>query len=166
MRFLGASNFYAWRLLKANLISEANGWAGYGVIQQRYSYLRLKPGANYLPLKVLDHELLELCKDAQITPIAYGALLKGSYARADADRPVPEPYAGSDSDARLAALQNVAAEVEATPNQVVLAWMRQSDPSVLPLVGASTPAQMQENLGALAVNLSPEQMERLDGAMG
>ena len=64
----------------------------------------------------------------------------------------------------LAALRQVAAETGATPNQVVLAWMLQSAPRILPLFGASTVAQLQESLGALDLTLSPEQMAALDGA--
>jgi aryl-alcohol dehydrogenase-like predicted oxidoreductase len=64
----------------------------------------------------------------------------------------------------MAVLQAVTAEVGATANQVVLAWMVQSDPPVIPLVGASTVAQMEENLRALEIALSPEQMARLNQA--
>jgi aryl-alcohol dehydrogenase-like predicted oxidoreductase len=61
-------------------------------------------------------------------------------------------------------LKAVAKEVGATANQIVLAWMTQSDPPVIPLVAASTTAQMQENLGALEIDLSAEQMARLNSA--
>ena len=71
---------------------------------------------------------------------------------------------GPDTDARLAALKGVSEEVGATANQVVLAWMAQSDPAVIPLFGASRVEQLQENLGALAVELSAEQMARLNDA--
>jgi len=46
----------------------------------------------------------------------------------------------------------------------VLAWMAQSDPPVIPLVAASTTEQMQENLGALEIELDAEQMARLNDA--
>ncbi len=68
------------------------------------------------------------------------------------------------AEARLAALAQVAAETGATPNQVVLAWLLQSSPAALPLFGASTVAQLEESLGALAVSLTPEQMATLDNA--
>jgi aryl-alcohol dehydrogenase-like predicted oxidoreductase len=61
-------------------------------------------------------------------------------------------------------LNAVAEEVEATANQVVYAWMLQSDPLVIPLVGASTVEQMRENLGALEIELSADQMARLNDA--
>ena len=94
--------------------------------------------------------------------LAYSPLLSGAYARAD--RAFPEQYLGPDTDARLAALKVVSEEVEATANQVVLAWMAQSDPAIIPLFGASTVDQLQENLGALAIKLSAQQMARLNDA--
>jgi len=91
--------------------------------------------------------------------LAYSALLGGAYTRAD--RPVPDEYLGPDTDARLMTLKAIAKEIGATPNQVVLAWMMQGQPSVLPLIAASTSAQLQENINALKVQLSAEQLDRL-----
>ena len=51
-----------------------------------------------------------------------------------------------------------------TANQVVLARMVQSDPVVIPLVGASAVDQLEESLGALAIELSADQMARLNNA--
>jgi len=48
--------------------------------------------------------------------------------------------------------------------EIVLAWMVQSDPPVIPLVAASTAEQMRENLDALEIELSAEQMARLNNA--
>jgi aryl-alcohol dehydrogenase-like predicted oxidoreductase len=61
-------------------------------------------------------------------------------------------------------LNEVAGEVDATPSQVVLAWMLHSDPPVLPLISASTQEVMRDNIGALDVTLSADQMERLNAA--
>jgi aryl-alcohol dehydrogenase-like predicted oxidoreductase len=64
----------------------------------------------------------------------------------------------------LAVLQAVASETGATLNQVILAWMLQIDPVVIPLVAAGTTDQMAENLGALTLDLSPDQIDRLNTA--
>lgn len=80
------------------------------------------------------------------------------------DRSFPERYVGPDTDARIAALKTVAQEVDATINQIVLAWMAQRDPPVIPLIAASTVQLMEENLGASGVQLSAEQMDRLSDA--
>ncbi len=70
------------------------------------------------------------------------------------------------SDQRPIALRAVAEETGATPNQVILAWMMQGDPAILPLIAASNSRQLQENLEALAIRLSVEQMDRLNGVGG
>ena len=162
VRFIGASNFLAWRLEEARWASKTNAWPAYCCIQQRYSYMRPKPGANFDPQVAANDDLLSYCRARGITMLAYSPLLGGAYTRAD--RSFSEQYLGPDTDARLLALKAVAEEVGGTANQVVLAWMVQSDPPVIPLVAASTTEQMQENLGAMKVELSAEQMARLNEA--
>lgn len=160
VRLVGASNFLAWRLEEAQWVSQTHGWTGYCGIQQRYSYIRPKPGASFDPQIAANDDLLDYCRSRGITMLAYSPLLNGAYTRADRD--FPEQYLGPDTDARLAALKAVAEEVGATANQAVLAWMVQNDPPVIPLVAASTVEQMRENLDALGIELSAEQMARLN----
>lgn len=162
VRFVGASNFVAWRVAEAHSVSQAHGWAEYCCIQQRYSYIRPKPGASFEPQIAANDDLLGYCRAHSFTMLAYSPLLGGAYTRAD--RSFPEQYHGPDTDARLTMLTSVAVELGATRNQVVLAWMAQHEPAVIPLVGASTEGQLQENLGALEITLSAEQMDRLDSA--
>jgi aryl-alcohol dehydrogenase-like predicted oxidoreductase len=97
-----------------------------------------------------------------VTLLAYSVLLGGAYTRAD--RSIPAQHAGADSDKRLEALRAVAQESGATVNQVVLRWLLQSSPAILPLIAASDEAQLQENLSALNFELSAEQMEFLNTA--
>jgi len=61
-------------------------------------------------------------------------------------------------------LRAVAQETGATPNQVIIAWMLRGDPPILPIIAGSRPEQVKENLGALDVALSDEQVERLTTA--
>jgi len=163
VRYLGASNFLAWRLEKARLLSRAHEWMEYCCIQQRYTYLRPKPGATFGAQISANDDLLDYVASEGVTLLAYSPLLNGAYTRAD--RGFPGQYLGPDSDARLVALRAVAGETGATANQVIYAWMIQSAPSpIIPLMAASDDAQMTENLGALEVTLSKAQMARLDEA--
>ena len=73
-------------------------------------------------------------------------------------------YAGPDADERIQALEKVASETGATLNQVIIAWMRQSDPPVLPIIAGSRPEQLIENLAALDLTLDESQMQRLNSA--
>jgi len=49
-------------------------------------------------------------------------------------------------------------------NQVIIAWMRQSDPPVLPIIAGSRPEQLAENIAALDLVLTEDQVGRLDTA--
>jgi len=162
VRFIGASNFRAWRLEQARTVSMAAGYAEYCCIQQRHTYLRPKPGATFGPQLAVNADLNDYVQSqgGDVTLLAYSALLGGAYTRPD--RPIPPEYAGPDADVRLAALRAVAAEHGVSANQVVLAWMLQSDPPVLPLIAASTSEQLEENLGALDLTLSADEMARLN----
>lgn len=166
VRFIGASNFTAWRLEQAHHLSAAHGWPEYCCVQQRHTYLRPRHGVSFGGQRTVNDDLLDYVRARQgdFTLLAYSPLLSGAYTRAD--RPLPEQYAGPDADARLAALREVAAAHGATPNQVVLAWMLHGDPVVLPVMAASTLEQMRENLAALDLALTADDLARLEGAGG
>lgn len=164
VRVIGASNFMAWRLEEARWISQTHGWSEYCCIQQRYTYLRPRSGASFSPQLAVNEDLLEYCRRRPITLLAYSALLSGAYTRPD--RAIPPQYLGTDSQARLNALKKVARERGITENQVVLAWMLNSDPLVLPIIAASSEEQLRENLQALEINLTPDEMAFLNEASG
>jgi len=162
VRAIGASNLRAWRIAEANAVAGDHGWARYSAVQQRHTYFRPRHGADFGPQIPINDDLKGYSAARNITLIAYSALLQGAYTRQD--RPVPAQYAGADADERIEALRIVAAETGATLNQVVIAWMRQSDPPVLPIIAGSQPAQVAENIAALDVTLSADQIQRLDEA--
>ncbi len=159
VRVLGASNLALWRIAEANQIARTNGWTPYQVIQQRYTYVRPRHGADFGPQIFLSEELKVFAKHHSITLVAYSILLQGAYTRDD--RPLPAQFAGVDSDQRISALRAVAAELAVSPNQVIIAWMRQSSPSILPIIAASKTDQLNENIDALALTLTDDQMHRL-----
>jgi aryl-alcohol dehydrogenase-like predicted oxidoreductase len=162
VRFIGASNFLAWRLAQAHALSVAYGWPDYCCIQQRYTYLRPRPGSSFSPQLAVNDDLLDYCRNNPITLLAYSSLLGGAYTRPD--RTIGEQYLGPDGEARLAALRRVAAAHQVSANQVILAWMMQSDPPVVPVMAAGSEAQMAENLAALELVLGAGEMELLTNA--
>lgn len=162
VRYIGASNFLAWRLEEAKNISNARNLAEYCCVQQRYTYVRPRPGASFNPQVSANDDLLDYCLAKGTTMLAYSPLLSGAYCRED--RPFGEQYVGADTDNRVAALRQVADEIGASVNQVVLAWMLHSKPAVIPLIAASTKEHLQENLDAVTVKLTAEQMVTLNDA--
>jgi aryl-alcohol dehydrogenase-like predicted oxidoreductase len=164
VRVIGASNFQAWRLEEARWVSRTHGWTEFCCVEQRYTYLRPNPGVRFYPQASANEDLLDYCKRRPITLLAYKALLTGAYARHD--REIPPQYRGTDTEARLAALREVAANKGITANQVVLAWLLHSDPFVLPLIAASTEEQLRENLQASEISMSENEMKLLNTAAG
>jgi aryl-alcohol dehydrogenase-like predicted oxidoreductase len=162
VRFIGASNYLSWRLEEARWISRSKGWPEFCCIQQRYSYLRPRSGADFDPQVAVNTDLLDLCRSRKMSLLAYSPLLRGAYGRTD--RSFPDQYAGSDSESRLTALRAVALELGATGNQTVLAWLVQSEPMVIPVLGVSSTEQLDENLGSLKLLLSEDQIYRLSTA--
>ena len=155
IRAVGASNEYAWRLERARALARANGWVPYTYLQLRHTYLRPRPDTT-LPesghVLVTDETLDYLREEPDLTLWAYNTLMFGAYTRPD--RPLPESYDHPGTTARLAVLHRVAKELSATPNQVVLAWLMAD--GIVPIVGVSTMAQLDEAIGATELKLDPE----------
>ena len=165
VRQIGCSNIAMWRIDRAKQIARTHDWPEYCCAQLRHTLLRLNRGTNTdIQVLVNDEHLEYSATQPDLTLLAYSALLSGAYTRTD--RPVPSEYQSHDTEARLAVLKSIAQEVGATPNQVVLAWMMQGTPAIIPIIAASTPEQLQENLDAQQVTLSPEQLHALNHTTG
>jgi aryl-alcohol dehydrogenase-like predicted oxidoreductase len=156
---LGASNHATWRIERGRAIARAAGRPAYSCVQQEHSYLLAQPDPGQVNL--ISEELIDYATAEDLTLLAYSPLLKGAYARPG---PPPAGYDHPSNLARMAVLREVAAELGATPNQVVLAWLMESRPSMLPVVGASTVAQLDELLGAVDLHLDDDVGARLDAA--
>jgi aryl-alcohol dehydrogenase-like predicted oxidoreductase len=162
VRAIGASNLATWRIAQSNALAQEHGWVGYSVVEQRYTYLRPRHGASFGPQIFISAEMKDYALADGIVLIGYSILLQGAYTRSE--RGVPPQFAGPEADARLAALKAVAGQLGCTPNQVIIAWMRQSAPAIFPIIAGSRTEQLQENIDALAIKLSEEQMHHLDTA--
>lgn len=160
VRCIGASNYRPTRLVEALWTSKVNGWTAYCCVQDRYSYLRPRIGANFGHQVTANDDLLEFCREHSFPLIGFAPFLKGAVA-STRDKAIRNEYAGPESEARVAHLREVAAELGVTEPQLILAWMRRHDAPIVPLIGASTVAQVTESLGAVRVELSPESMARL-----
>lgn len=156
---LGCSNYRADRVASARALAKDRGWPGYRCVQQRYSYLTPRPDADFGVQLILDRELTDYARaQRDISLLAYSPLLGGAYA----NKALPPEYEHPGSQRRLAVLREVAAELGATPNQVVLAWLLGSD--ILPVIGASRVEQLEDSLGAVGIQLSEKHQRRLDAA--
>lgn len=165
VRYIGASNHPAWLLTKALWVSDRLGLA---------SYISLQPHYNLVHRAEFERELMALCRDQGLGVIPYsplaGGFLTGKYRRG---APLPPGTRGTVSDsvrryiternfAVLDVLQEIAQAHAATMAQVALAWLLHNPVITAPIVGANTPQQLHELLGALAVHLSEEDIARLN----
>lgn len=159
---VGASNWPAWRVEQARNYAAGAGLPGMSAVQLRHSSVQPRPGAA-LPDAghvIASPEQLDHAATERLTVWAYSPLLNGSYTRAD--RPLPEAYHHPGTTRRLAVLSELAHEVGATPNQVVLAWLLGGTPAVSPTLGVSTLDQLGEAMAARDLTLTSEQRHRLD----
>jgi aryl-alcohol dehydrogenase-like predicted oxidoreductase len=168
-RYYGWSNVATWRLERIRGLCERYGWPTPVALQQEHSYLRKHPGVPGRLSIVDDEQLRYLNAHDDLTLVAYSPILKGAY-----DDPVKQAdparmagYLGADSDARLAVVAKLAAELGITGNQVVLAWLlHQTAPRRVPLIGPRTLDQYDAAVAALDVVLDESTRTALDQAGG
>ncbi|MDT0543563.1 MULTISPECIES: aldo/keto reductase [Streptomyces] len=162
---LGCSNHPVWRVERARRIAKDNGWAGYTALQLRHSYLQPHPGVpvpdqghrfGWVTEEVIDY----VDSEPDVSLWVYTALLNGFYTRPD--RPLADAYDHPNTSRRLAALDKVAGELGVSRNQVVLAWLIGGKPAAVPIVGVSTPEQLDEALAGARLRLPAEHRRLLD----
>ncbi|MEW5869838.1 MAG: aldo/keto reductase [Chloroflexota bacterium] len=167
VRYIACSNTRTWRLERARNISAAHGWASYVGIQQQYSYLRPKPGADFGVGVNVDDELLDYLRaNEAVTLLAYSPLLKGIY-ESEQKRSAYynwHLFNSDDARARLKTLSQLSIELNASNSQLVLAWLLHHSPRVIPILGARTLEQYEDCMAALNIQLTQNQISTLNMA--
>ena len=162
----GISNVALWRLIEAREEALRQGVDPYGVVQQGYSYVYPSPGAgrtNDVSVDLLDYVAVAGIDGRRpLAVTAYSPLHQGAFTRDD--KPMWAPMRHASNRERVRALHDVAAEIGATPNQVALAWLLGAAVPVIPVVGISSVAQLEEALAASELVLDAEVRARLDAA--
>jgi aryl-alcohol dehydrogenase-like predicted oxidoreductase len=163
VHYLAASTMAAWKLTKGLWTSDVEGLERFEATQPRFNAAD-KP-----------QDFLDVCADQDIAVCPYspldGGFLTGKYDRdsAPADSRAENDdwdLAFSDRQWRvLEAVESVAEEEGATPAQVALRWLvDQRAFTCVPIFGARSVEQLEENMGAIDVSLSSAQYERIDAA--
>ena len=164
VRAIGASNYSAERLDEALAISEREGLAKYTVLQPEY---------NLMARDRFEGSLQQAAIDRGLGVLVYFALasgfLTGKYrSRGDFGKSVRGDRMGAYLDDRgyrvLGALDEVAAETDATQAQVALAWLAAQPGVTAPIASATSVDQLEELLGVFDLELSPDQLDRLTAA--
>lgn len=167
MRYLGASNFSGWQLMKSQAAADRHGYARFVANQTYYSLV----GRDY------EWELMPLGLDQGVGAVVWSPLGWGRLTgRIRRSRPLPEGsrlhhtagFAPPVDEERLysviGALDEVAAATGKTVPQVALNWLLQRPGVSSVLIGARNEQQLRDNLGAIGWALDAAQIDRLDAA--
>lgn len=167
VRYIGCSNFSAWRLMQALWASDKHGFESFVSIQPEYS-IAMPTRMNF------ERELARVCETYGLGVIPYsplaGGFLTGKYQR---NQPLPESVraqgiaSGRFNEQNwniLDKVREVAANHNTHPAQIALAWLLSKPYMSAPIVGANTVAQLQDLLPAVDVRLSADELAALDEA--
>ncbi|MFD0200319.1 MULTISPECIES: aldo/keto reductase [Saccharothrix] len=157
---VGASNSAPDRLREATDLAADDAIAAPRVIQVRHSYLWSDPAADIRPQRPLDLEMLAHAREHGIVVQGYSPLLQGALTRPD--KPLAREYLGEENERRLATLREQAERLGITANQLVLAWMAGDETPVVPVLGVSSVAQLDEALDGLEFDLPADARAALD----
>ncbi len=165
VRYIGASNYHAWRLARALWESDKRGYARYDSLQPKY---------NLVFRDEYERELEPLCLEQGVGVIPYSSLgsgfLSGKYRRGGAlpstarAGGVQKTYMNDRGFAILEAVEKVAAAAGATPAQVALSWLAHRPGIAAPIASATSVTQLRELLAGIDLRLDEEATATLNGA--
>lgn len=162
VRYVGASNYSAWELMQALWTSDKYNLARYDCVQPHY---------NLIHRDEFERELHQVCKTYEIAVIPYsplaGGFLTGKYRK---NQSLPESKRAEgrkrsmtdENFALVDAMEVIALRHQGTISQVALAWMLADPVITSPIIGATSIEQLNENLGALKMRLSADDLNLLN----
>jgi len=161
-RYIGASSMYAWQFAKALYTADINGWTRFASMQNHYNLLNREE----------EREMMPLCEAEGIAVIPWSPLARGRLTRdwnettnrMEADEFGKTLYVQTeDSDRQIVQrVGEIAAQRGVPKAQIALAWMVQKPFITAPIVGASKPHHLDDAVAALSLNLTTEEISRLE----
>jgi aryl-alcohol dehydrogenase-like predicted oxidoreductase len=168
--YIGLSDTPAWQASRMQAIAELRGWTQFCALQISYSLVE----------RTVEREMIPMAKEMGFgvspwAPLGQG-VLTGKYTRDDlvpgsmddiSSRKAINAVTGKLTERNLEIADlvvTIAREIGCTPAQLAVAWTLANPAVCSPVVGVRTPAQLEDNLGALTVEISPDQLARLNEA--
>ncbi len=162
-RYVGASSMFAWQFAKALSTADLNGWTRFVSMQNHYNLIYREE----------EREMLPLCRDQGIGVIPWSPLARGFLAGnrnkegGETTRAKTDDYAKQlyyqDDDFAIADRLSEVAEARKLPNmQVALAWILSKPEVTAPIIGVSKLHHLDDALNALPVQLTPDEIKRLE----
>jgi len=162
--YIGISDTPAWIVAHANTIAEFRGLSRFVGLQIEYSLIE----------RTVERELLPMARafDMAVTPWGAigGGILTGKYNKELRAKVTSKRYKEDEPVERLnernlaitAEIVKIADEIGCTPAQAAYNWVRQQQGLIIPIIGARTETQLQENMACLKYPLSDEHLRHLD----
>jgi aryl-alcohol dehydrogenase (NADP+) len=165
-RYVGCSNFPAYRVARALGRAELHGWQPLSSAQPRYNLLFRQP----------ERELLPLCAEEGLGVVSYnpiagglltgkhksGQLSEGRFTLGSAGRMYQDRYWHDSEFATVSALGGLAADAGVPLTTLAVSWVLANPAITSPIVGASRPEQLADSLRAADYALDPALKEQLD----
>jgi aryl-alcohol dehydrogenase-like predicted oxidoreductase len=157
--YVGVSDAPAWYVAQANTLADLRGWSRFVGLQIEYSLIERTP----------ESELLPMAKALDIAVTPWGALgggvLSGKYTKgtpSDSKRVDGNQGRVTERNLAIAAeVEKIAAEIERSPSQVAVAWLRRQPGVIVPIIAARRLEQIVDNLNSADVTLSDDHLARL-----
>ena len=165
VRYIGISNQAAWRIAKANEIAKANRWSRFESVQAYYT----------LAGRDLDREILPMCREESLgvmvwSPLA-GGLLSGKFDRSsdgpEGARRTSFDFPPVDRERAfnvVDAMRPIAEAHVCSVARIAQTWLLQQPGITSVIIGAKTMEQLEDNLQAAYLTLTPAELETLDSA--
>ena len=164
VRYVGCSNYPAWRLVQSLWASDRHQLVRYDSIQPHY---------NLVHRREFEQDLAEIVTEYNIGVIPYsplaGGFLTGKYDRENVPNSaraqgVRQRYFNEAGWRTLDAVRLVAKQTDSSPAVVSLAWLLAQSFMTAPIIGANNVEQLQQSLDAVDLQLTPEQIDMLSEA--
>ena len=156
-RYLGASTMFAWQFAQMNHVARENGWTSFVNMQCQYNLLYREE----------EREMLPYCHDQGIaiscfSPLARGWLAGSEDIRSQTDGMFANNYGDALDREICARVEAIAADHGTTMAEVALAWVCAKEAICCPIIGASSVSQVENNIKALDLELTQDEIETLD----
>src|SRR5438309_7541128 len=162
-RYIGASSMYAWQFAKMLYLADLRGWTRFVSMQDHYNLLYREE----------EREMIPLCRDQGIGLIPWSPLARGflsgrykrgktpSSSRYKTDKYFAERFFRPEDFDVVERVEEVAKEKELTTAQIALAWLLHKGVNA-PIIGATKVEHLEEAVSSLDVQLSDDDMKRLE----
>jgi aryl-alcohol dehydrogenase-like predicted oxidoreductase len=163
-RYIGASSMFAWQFAKAQHVASTHGWTRFVSMQNHYNLIYREE----------EREMIPQCLDQGVGVIPWSPLARGVLAgnrsragekrttRSETDQFTDYLYSQPTDFDVVDAVGEVAADRGAPLAQVALAWLLTKPGVTAPIVGATKPGHMEDALAAEALELTDEEIKRVE----